>query len=260
MTIPPRKKRPTPERDGPLRSLSTLFASPVGRKPPASDPQPDSERNTDVGRAVTDSVGLGYRVIDEYIRQGQQAAKGFNPSGFDSRAAAPDDASQMSQRLMQYGWDFAGLWFETWSKMTANGAMPASPFAARDDDRPPPGNAGGTAAARPAPASAVTPPAAASGVRDRVIVSVSCDRPTTTALEVRPGAGAALVVHALRAEGHEAPPIRDITMNCQDDGTLGVRIAIDPDQPSGVYNAMILDQATNLPRGTLSVVIKSGEA
>ena len=68
-----------------------------------------------------------------------------------------------------------------------------------------------------------------------------------------------MVVHTLRAENHDAPPIRDITLEREEDGTLMVRVTIASEQPPGIYNAMIVDAVSNLPRGTLSVVIHGGQ-
>jgi hypothetical protein len=79
-------------------------------------------------------------------------------------------------------------------------------------------------------------------------------------LEIRPGAGANLVIHALRAEGHDAPPIRDITLERHEDGSLALRVVVGLEQPAGIYNAMILDSVTNLPQGTLSVVIAGSDS
>lgn len=257
MTASQRKQRPVLDRDRPVRSWSTLFGPSPERKATANTSEEPKRDTSEVGRTLTDSVGLGYRVIDEYLRQGQQAARTFNPGAAGS---LPEDAAQMSQRLMQYGWDFAGLWFEMWSKMSPGGLGASSPFP------PPPGVSVG---ARPAPAqpaatppsanatAAASPPTPSSG-RERVVVTISSQRPTTAALEIRPSAGANLVVHALRAEGHEAPPIRDITLERHEDGSVVLRVAVGAEQPEGIYNAMILDSVSNLPQGTLSVVIGGG--
>lgn len=251
MTAPPRKQRPIPERDRPVRSWSTLFGPSPERKVNVGVPTEESKRdNSDVGRTLTDSVGLGYRVIDEYLRQGQQVARSFNPGS----TSLPEDATQMSQRLMQYGWDFAGLWFEMWSKMSSSGMGPSSPFSPPAGASAPAKASAGAAVEGPSGTANVAAPPA-NGGRERVVVTISSQRPTTAALEVRPGTGANLVVHALRAEGHDAPPIRDITLERHEDGSLALRVVIGAEQPAGIYNAMILDATSNLPQGTLSVVI-----
>jgi hypothetical protein len=237
-----------------VRSWSTLFGPSPERKANVNTSDEPKRDTSDVGRTLTDSVGLGYRVIDEYLRQGQQAARTLNPGATGS---LPEDAAQMSQRLMQYGWDFAGLWFELWSKMSPGGLGASSPFP------PPPGASVGARPATAAPPAnaprtanaTVAPTGTPSGGRERVIVTISSQRPTTAALEIRPGAGANLVVHSLRAEGHEAQPIRDITLERHEDGSVMLRVVVGAEQPEGIYNAMILDSVSNLPQGTLSVVI-----
>jgi hypothetical protein len=85
-------------------------------------------------------------------------------------------------------------------------------------------------------------------------VSVESGLPTVTSVELRPGVSAELVIHALRAEGHDAAPIRDVTLErSPDDGRLVVRVVVDPSQPPGEYRALIAEASSNLPRGALSV-------
>jgi hypothetical protein len=159
----------------------------------------------------------------------------------------------MAQRVMQYGWDFAGLWFEMWNKMSASGAAPWGPVSAP----PPPASATSDAttmgSAPPAPVSAATPSESA-GASERLVVSVAADRPTTTSIELRPGSNGTLHVHALRPEDHDGPAIREVSIAPKDaDGTITISVIVPPETRAGIYNGLIIDQATNLPRGTLSV-------
>jgi hypothetical protein len=263
-----RAKRPKLERDRPVRTFSTLFGSAKGRperrattessssadSPPEPAPNPPP-----VAPALSDTVELGYRVIDEYLKQGQQVAQAFNPTAWAGRGAgSADDLQQMGQRVMQYGWDFAGLWFEMWSRMAGNTSawmpipgMPGMPGMPR-----PPG-AEQKPGAAPVPNGASHNGAASVGTNgdgERVVVSVACERPTSTAVELRSGPPSELVVHALRAEDHEGPPIRDVRVERQPgDGTVVVKVTVSASQAPGTYNGLIIDSKTNLPRGTLSV-------
>ena len=256
MTSTPRKTRPPLERDRPVRTWATLFgpsgerrAAPARAEGGAPFGGVPNAFGADGARTLTDTVELGYRVVDEYIKQGQQVAQAFAPAAWSGMAPSTDELPQLTQRVMQYGWDFAGLWFEMWSKMAATGAMPGMPV-------PPPPAPPAAAAAASSPVAAGSAPAnGESGAPGRVVVSVTCSRPTTTALELRPNQGQSLVVHSLRAEGHDAPPIRDLLIERAEDGTLSVKVTIAPEQPAGIYNALIVDASSNLPRGTLSVTI-----
>jgi hypothetical protein len=263
-----RAKRPKLERDRPVRTFSTLFGSGNGRSErraatesaasPEAPPEP-APNPPPVAPALSDTVELGYRVIDEYLKQGQQVAQAFNPTAWAGRGAgSADDLQQMGQRVMQYGWDFAGLWFEMWSRMAGNASawmpipgMPGMPGMPR-----PPGAEQKTGAA-PVTNGATHNGAAAVGANgegERVVVSVACERPTSTAVELRSGPPSELVVHALRAEDHEGPPIRDVRVERQPgDGTVMVKVTVSASQAPGTYNGLIIDSKTNLPRGTLSV-------
>jgi len=163
---------------------------------------------------------------------------------------------QLAQRVMQYGWDFAGLWFEMWTRMggTATG-WPS-----------PPSGAGSRAGAWPAPpVPPQEPPREAPFTRGyssekaadttplRLSVTVVSERRTAATLEYRSGAAGPLLVHALRAEGQEAPPIRDVTIESAGGDGITVRVVVASTQPPGVYNGLVIDAGTNVPRGTVSV-------
>jgi hypothetical protein len=158
---------------------------------------------------------------------------------------------QLAQRVMQYGWDFAGLWFEMWTRMGGNATgwpPPASGPASIQPEVPArsPGHRESADPAGPGPA--------------RLSVCVVSERPTVATLEVRPGVGGPLVVHTLRAEGHDAPAIRDVTIESSaGDDAVTVKVVVPASQPPGVYNGLIIDGASNLPRGTVSVRVCGDE-
>jgi hypothetical protein len=260
-----RAKRPKLDRDRPVRTFSTLFGPAKNRSerrstndstPEASTSAEPAPNPSPVAPQLSDTVELGYRIIDEYLKQGQQVAQAFNPTAWGGKGptGSVDDIQQMGQRVMQYGWDFAGMWFEMWSRMAGNaGAWMPIPGMPR-----PPG-----AEAKPGPAEG-PPPAAkngsspgsagANGEGERIVVSVVSERPTSTAVELRPGPQSELVVHSLRAEGHDGPAIRDVRVERQAaDGSVVVKVTVLASQAPGTYNGLIIDAKTNLPRGTLSV-------
>src|SRR5207244_6279809 len=99
-----------PARERPVRAWSTLFGANGDQVASMRNPvhQPPAQAKLDgseAARAVTDSVGLGYRVIEEYLRQGQQVAQAFNGAGFPaggfnatSSPPSTDELNQVSQR------------------------------------------------------------------------------------------------------------------------------------------------------------------
>lgn len=251
-----RVKRPKLERERPNREWSTLFgaAQAAGAGKPGSE-QPGKDKS---GAALSDTVELGYRVIDDYLRQGRQVAQSFGGTGWNGGAAVPgagssDEMQQMAQRVMQYGWDFAGLWFEMWNRAGGPNAasMPMPPGWAPPRPAEP-------KEPRPAPTSAESHASTARAETQTVSVSVDSKLLTTTSVELRPGPIGDLVVHALRADGHEAPPIGNVTLETTDDGPL-IRIVIESAQPAGRYRAAIVDATSNLPRGLLTVRVQAAK-
>lgn len=254
-----RHKRPRLERDHPIRAWSTLFGLPdeSRRTQGASlDPEfrPEAEPPA-VGKVLTETVELGYRVIDNYLRQGKHVAEAFGPTTWTREEQdLGQDVPALARRVMQYGWDFAGLWFELWSRIAAgDGTVQplVGPF--------PTAGAAPKVTVSPAHAPGQTPEQPRAETVDRqplrVAVSVASRRATTTSLDLRPGPSA-LTIHALRPEGHDGPAIRTISFDADvDRGTIAVKVVVDPEQPPGIYNGMIVDAVTNLPRGTLSLEI-----
>jgi hypothetical protein len=254
-----RLKRPVLERQHPIRAWSTLFGAP--RTAPPASAGPDAERTIDgsygappplgASASLAGAVEAAYRVVNEHIRQGQSFAQGLSPGAGTSPAAAgvPADAQQLAQRVMQYGWDFAGLWFEMWTRMggTATGwPSPVGPAAARPE-----------APAGPAPAPAPTSSAGSSVAAAPMGVSISvvAQGRTAAAIELRPGPSGPLLVQPLRGDGDEAP-LRDVTIESSGpDGAVRVEVVVPPQQPPGVYNGLVIDSATRRPRGTVSVQV-----
>lgn len=260
-----RAKRPKLERDKPVRTFSTLFGPAKNRteRHPAHDSTHEAPTSAQpapnpspVAPQLSDTVELGYRIIDEYLKQGQQVAQAFNPTAWGGKGptASVDDVQQMGQRVMQYGWDFAGMWFEMVSRMAGNAGtwMPMPGIPRPPGAEPKPGPMPG---APPAAKNGSAPVSAgANSEAERIMVSVASERPTSTAVELRPGSHGELVVHSLRAEGHDGPAIRDVSVERQAaDGTVVVKVTIPGSQAPGTYNGLIIDGKTNLPRGTLSV-------
>ena len=80
-------------------------------------------------------------------------------------------------------------------------------------------------------------------------------------LELRRGSWGTLVVHALRPEGHDGPAIVGVSIDARaEESTLRVSVEVPADQAPGVYNGMLVDTASNLPRGTLTVRVLAAGA
>ncbi len=266
-----RAKRPTLERSVPIRSWSGLVRDARG----AASPNGGGERLDDV---IVRSVELGYRVIDDYIKRGQDAARRMQHGTYGAGDMARD-AQGVAGQLVRSAADLAGAWVELFalSARDGNGASNGhagvgSPVGGPPTSGAPESTGNGSTSARstgsetpsgPSSAGFATsvpvgaPPPAPSQVPDvlRVRLQVSATRPVETALELRPvPADHVLVVHALRGPG--AARIDDVRV-ATSEGAAVIAIRVAATAPPGHYAGLVFDDATNVPVGEVTVVVRS---
>src|SRR5262245_3965033 len=115
-----RMKRPKLQRDRPIRNWSASFG--LGAMPAAAT---DNRKRAEVPAedVVARAVELGYRVVDEYIRQGQRVAQRLSEP---SRAGTVlGDMQDMSSRMAQFAAEWAGLWVDFAQRLaTGTGVTP----------------------------------------------------------------------------------------------------------------------------------------
>jgi hypothetical protein len=233
-----RVKRPKLARTSANRSVSSLLGLVTG------DAGDASGAGGTFGDVVSRSVDLGYRVVEDYIRQGQKTAERMASRTY-GQDAFTGDLQELGMRVMRYASEFMAVWFDFMERAAAGGGMPS----------PAPG---ATSPAAPEPSSdapSAAPPREAA--RQRVRVEVTSPWPTEVELDLRPGTvGRPLVLQALRAVEPDKPRIDAVSFDGgAAGGTPTVRIRVPPEQPAGVYNALLIDEQTAAPAGTLSVRI-----
>ncbi len=307
MSADERIKRPPPERTGPVRNWSTLFGPPgrpptpgdptvppigMGASPPPGWPGPPISGTPGMpfpfpppggfpmpgappfgappGRGVAQGVAAGYRVIEEYLRQGQSVARSMWGGGSGNGNAWPTygagDPQQLVSGLTRQASQLAGMWLDMLNLVVPGtlggyGAPPAGtagPFWMGAE--PPPGPAWPAAPPGPArgeaPRSAPAPaPVDTRGDPTAVVVEVQSTRPTEVSLELRPRSlGLALRVHELRAPAADAPRLTEVNITADaEEERVKVTVRVPDGHPPGVYSGVILDERTSLPRGTLTV-------
>ena len=252
MSSSDRPKRPAPERTQPIRSWSTLFSVPTPDREEgdrAADASAAEPRGAGLNDVVSRSVDLGYRVIDEYVRQGQKAAQRLNERSYGTQAMA-GDLQDLAMRMTRYASDFAAVWLEfVQLAATANGAAgpaPANPVEPAD------------ATVAPVPCAVDAPHTdTATAEFARVRLEVLATQPTEVSLDIRPNAaGRQLLVHALRAVDPDKPRLTEVTFHAGSDGEPPrLRIRVPAGQPAGIYSGLIIDEQTSRPAGTVSVRI-----
>ena len=237
-----RFKRPTPERTAPIRGWSTLFSAAPGDGAGSARDAATGGGDQPLNDVIARSVDLGYRVVDEYIRQGQKAAQRIN-----ERSYGPDsmssDAQDLAIRMLQYASDFAAVWVEFMQLASAGSAVRSTT-----------GAPGAEANVTPTSHRAAPEPPR----RDETTrwhIEVCSTQPTEVSLDVRPNsAHRPLIVHALRAPDPQKPRLTEVAIeHGADDSPSRLRIRVPSDQPCGTYSGVIVDEQSNRPVGSVTV-------
>ena len=256
MSSDDRVKRPQLERNEAIRNWSTLFKRPVADGASTADPEsaaPGGSEHVSLNDVVARSVDLGYRVVDEYIRQGQKAAQRINQRSYGAQTMA-GDVQDLAMRMTQYASDFAAVWLQLVQLAAAGNGAPGGPRARDGAERAAPE---ATAAAidpavGPSARGEASPPEAT-----RVRIEVRSAQPTEVAVDIRPDAARRpLIVHALRAVDPDTPRLNDVSFEPGSDDTPAcLRIRVPAGQVPGIYSGLMIDEGTSRPVGTVSVTI-----
>jgi hypothetical protein len=192
-------------------------------------------------------VHLGYRVVEEHLRLGREAAAKFGAGRIGLGPLGPLASFQaLNERLLRDGL----LWLEYVAKLwsTFDPPLPGSGIKGNEPAAPPP--AGAEASRRRGPVAPATgsQPAAIGGVQ----VAVSSRQPVEVTIDLRERShDAALAVQDLRADG-AAPAITGITLARDSSGRLSVSLRVPDTQPTGTYHGVIFDPSDGSACGTLS--------
>ena len=259
MTESKRRTRPVPGRTEPHRSWAQNLgasrtepgATGPTEEPAAAGVPPRAQAN---GEAAYKSVSDAYRLIDDYVRQGQRFAENLWLP-FQS-AGRNQEAFHASGRMLRAMSDMTNAWLELMQQSVGG--------IDRGTERAPVGTAGPFAAAsRHAEPRADAPradapradvPASPANCQLRVIVQ-SKGR-VEVSLELQGSNDAArLVATELRSLGAGTEPVRDIAISFTDGDAPALIIVVPDDQPAGVYNGLLLDRTSQRPCGTISLSI-----
>lgn len=224
-----RVRRPEIERIDPQRGMANLVRETSGAA--------SASNGDDV---VSRSIGVGYRIVEEYLQQSRSAAAAMSPGVLGDAGSAVTD---LTSRMARTTADMFDIWFQVLSSASATRPAP-------DAAAPHAGTQNGASPGHPAQEPS----------RTGIEVEIASTRPARVSVDLRPGAGSgALVVHALRSNDDTLPRIEDVSVDGASNGRpVIVRVRIAPDQPGGIYSGMIIDQASSLPVGTVSVILSDG--
>jgi len=250
-----RRQRPPAGRSEPDRSTvranrgSKSVRTNGSRESKGTEPRPKVDARDAGYRAINDA----YRLIDEYLRQGQRMAENlWLPLG----GLENDERSQFKapERFMRAMSDMTMAWVELMQQWTTN-VQPATPDGAAGEA--PPFTAG-----RPPPPKAEGPVKAPSGDaqpgRSLKVVVESRGRVEVSVHVGDLGKLAVLVPTELRPFAGDAPPITDVKMEVLTPGEAPIlRISVPEAQPAGAYNGLLVERVSGRPRGTVSLLVQS---
>ena len=268
-----RPRRPDIGRTGPVRKWETLFGPPPNQAGSGDHPGPSAE--SEATNPIARGVELGYRVMDEYVRQGTRFAgsrSGGTAGGGGSVGREADSTAkglpQLTERMFQYASDFASVWLEAMGVMMKNGgaAGMGGPRAASN------GSAAPVAADPPEEAPSSRNGTHRNGTHENgthkngtshgnatisLAVDVTSRRPVRAAVDLRSGSiDRPVVVQDLRSRDPRRPRLKGITLEAAPNGKqLTLRLKVANRHPAGEYVGAIVDRSTGVTRGTLTVTV-----
>jgi hypothetical protein len=235
-----RVTRPRPARTAPIRQWSTLFGQADEDRAAREgvEPAAGGDGASSLDEVLSRSVELGYRVVDDYMRQGQEAARRLRAGSYGAAALATD-VQELVIRMARHASDFLEVGLELLDLAAGARGKPA---------------AAGSADAPPSPG----PDVAAAGQPARVRLAISSARETDVVIDLRPELmGGRLVVQALRAVDPTLPALTDVGLEpATSDAPVTLRVRVPDGHPPGSYSGVVVEESTGRPVGTVCVRIE----
>jgi hypothetical protein len=264
-----RRQRPDPARTGPIRSGTAHVRRHA--KPPndtvgagAREQPPDSIVDT-VKQTIEGVVDLGYTVIEQQIREGQQAADRLR-AGLATSPQLNTDVNNLVEGLVATTRDVGATWLDVIS-IVLRSVGPQTPcptpprgFAAAGQPgmtRARTGTTTRTSTSGSATTiSSITPADAAAPAVPPVIL-VTGIRVRRVTLDLRPPSIQFVpFVRSLAASDPRHAPLTGVRFELSADQTHSVlSVNVPRNQPAGTYTGVIVDSTTNEPGGTVSVTV-----
>lgn len=253
MSADERMKRPNLDRTAPIRRWPTLFGLPTedgaatGRGGPERQPGPDADGRARLGDTVQRAVELGYRVFDDQIRKGQEAAARIGRRDYGP-TAMQTDLQDLAMRWVQYASDLTGVWLEM---------MQVAVGAAVEQPRPRDASPGDSPSAPTSPERHARTAATPSEAR-KLRVRVASSRPTSVLLDIAPESQPPFEVLTLRTPTGDVLPTP--RLESAEDGSLHLDLVVPNECPAGTYFGVVVRVAVGggapVAGGTLAVTVE----
>jgi len=244
-----RLRRPKPERTTPIRNPAMYLHESDswgarGNKTAKNQKKPDTLSGS-FDDVVAKSVKLGYRVIEDYIRQGRTVADRFRSAtlGNGDKEKHAQDLVQQVARLYK---DMADICIDAALAVVRSPGFLAGIAGPIKDNGAENSNNG-----------SLSPRSSGNPGGDPIVIEVASMRPTQVVLDLPSYPDHYTpIVHHLYASDPDLPPLREISFQRDKKSARHVlRLKIPKRHPAAVYTGVIVDKETNSPKGTLSVRI-----
>jgi hypothetical protein len=192
-------------------------------------------------------VNGAYRVIDEYLRQGQRMAEQFwLPAG---DAGTPmDNVGKVFERFVRSASEMGTAWMEMMGQW-------GGPAERRGES--PRGVAGPFTAGEPRTNGHAVVPAPSASAPPALGVSVEASRKFRVQVELAgPVAAAEVEISRLVAKEPGGRPLRGVRLDAGTSGAgVTLKIRVPAGQPAGEYRGVLLDRRTGEPRGIVLLTL-----
>jgi hypothetical protein len=222
--------------------------------PSASEPAALNLISEDARVAIENA----YRVIDEHLQEGRRAAQErmdqVRGSAAGALPTAPASlpgiglAAENIEAMVAQGVSFYSTLAPMWVSVINSIATAATVMS--------PPDAAGLGAAPLAPPPMPRSPAVVAGP---IIIELASARMARVTIDLVPHTNATkLITSGLHSIVPDCPPIKDVTFIVDSHSHRPVvRIRVPDDQPTGSYNAVIVDADSGDPRGTITLRIEA---
>lgn len=223
-------------------------------QPPAASPEPASALPAGApGGSVERAVDTAYRVLEEHLQRGREAASQRARAPLPGLPEAPANLQGLARGALQLWGGLLSTWVDV--------ASPLVPPALRSAWRGPQGSREAAApmpAPAPAPVQAATAAPAPSPAARPLSVELSSSRPVEVELDLPASADPSrLSVEPLRALDGAAAPLAVSLLQAAGGGRARLRLEVPPTQPPGTYFTLIRDMQQGETRGSLLVRVLS---
>ena len=241
-----RLQRQDPKRTGPIRNATNYFHDSRSWTDEAPDGgrRPDQhEQSGSLEDVVTDGVKLGYKVIEEYLRQGQRTAQWIRNTSHEQDGSKGGNTEELLENVLRLYKDMTGIWVDALSVIVRSpGFLSWLTGTERGNRAEPSQNEHGE-------------PSPANGTATKIAIEILSVRRAQVTLDLG-GTHTHYppLVHALYASDPSIPPLTGISFRLERKSMVPIlQLKIPAKQPAGMYTGVVVDRQTNDPRGTLCV-------